>query len=143
MNHKEILKLLLEKAINGGYTCLRGPRPSGALLVTKNGIRIDGNVQPTPGMPSCKDEGECMMEDGHCVRNIHAEVDALLYAASLGIATTGGTMYSINKPCFNCMKACAVAGIEKVIYAYAVYDEKRTNDTAFMAGMELMYVPID
>lgn len=141
--HEFVLNELLERAKDGGYTCLRGPRPSGALLVAKSGCKVYGDVSPTEGVESCKDAGQCMMEHNHCVRNVHAEVDAIMAAARMGISTIAGTMYTINKPCFNCMKVCAKAGISKIVYAYAVYDEERTNDVAKGANMELIHVPID
>lgn len=141
--HKAILKELVDKANKYGYTCLRGPRPSGALLITLMNHRIYGDVKPAVATPSCKSVGECMIEDRHCVRNLHAEVDALLEAAMLGISTLGGTMYSINKPCFNCAKACAKAGIRKIIYAYTVYDEERTEAVVQGSNIECMHVELD
>ena len=137
---KGILVDLLERA-DIFYSCNRGPRPSGALLYTADGRYIYGDVTPTSGSHPCKDVG-CMIEDGHCVRNVHAEVDAIVAAARLGVATAYGIMYSVNKPCFNCTKAIIKAGIKTVVYAYAVYDEKRTNIILKAAGVECIHVPI-
>lgn len=140
-SYQATLQLLVFSA-RDNYKCNRGPRPSGAALVTKLGTVVEGHVESIKDTPSCLDDG-CMMEDGHCVRNIHAEVDAILKCAYMGIPTVSGTMFTINKPCFNCMKACAKAGISTIVYAYAVYDEERTNLVAKAAKMELVHVPID
>lgn len=142
-NIERYLEMLIERA-ETQYTCLRGPRPSGALFVPIHDAvpTVFGDVQPTIGSPSCKDVGSCMIEDGHCVRNIHAEVEALLTCAKHGIPTDGGTMVSINKPCFNCTKACIKAGIKTIYYAYAVYDEQRTKDILEVAGVECIHVEI-
>lgn len=136
---RDVLRSLATRA-KSRYTCKRGPRPSGALLVV-NGKSVFGDVRPTPGMPSCIEAG-CDMVAGHCKRNIHAEVNALLNAAKQGIATDKGVMYTINKPCYDCMCAIAHAGITRVVYAYAVYDEQRTRDVAFHANIDLIHVEI-
>lgn len=140
--HVEILRTLIERA-EEHYTCNRGPRPSGALFAPAGNDKafINGDVEPTIGSQSCKDVG-CMIVDGHCVRNIHAEVDALLMAARHGWRTLGGAMYSINKPCYACTLACIKAGITTIYYAYAVYDEQRTQDVLEAAGVECVHVPL-
>lgn len=140
----EIIKRM-EDVINmtaPNYTCLRGPRPSGAVIITVSGYAIWGDVCPPANSPSCKDLGQCMMEDGHCVRNNHAEVDALLYCARCGFATEGATVYTINKPCYACTRAIIAAGISTVYYAFAVYDEERTRAIAEAAGLEMIHVPV-
>lgn len=131
-----------------GYSCLRGPRPSGALLLTVNAngdtiVPIFGYVQPSAGLLSCKEHGECMMENGHCVRNLHAEVDTMLKAAKNGHSTIGAILYSINKPCYNCTLHAIAAGVKKIYYAFAVYDEDRTREALEAAGVECIHVPID
>ena len=129
------------------YTCNRGPRPSGALFVMKmrnvaeGASAIHGDVVPSIGSESCKEAG-CMIIDNHCVRNIHAEVDALLECARYGIPTEGGTMYSINKPCYNCTLAIIAAGVSRIMYAYAVYDEERTENIIKAAGIECIHVNV-
>ena len=140
LTYVEVLTYLLARA-DIRYTCNRGPRPSGAVLYTDDGQWIYGDVNPTIGSPSCKEVG-CMIEDGHCVRNVHAEVDAILNAARLGVSTGHGIMYSINKPCFNCTKVIIKAGIKTIFYAYAVYDEERTQDILDAAGVECIHAPI-
>lgn len=139
--HKKYLQKLVKNA-EKNYKCNRGPRPSGATLMYAPGVGIYGYVEPTDGSPSCKDVG-CMIDNGHCVRNIHAEVDALLRCARLGEQTDGATMYSINKPCYNCTLACIKAGISTIYYAYAVYDEQRTRDALKAAGVKCERIDID
>lgn len=125
------------------YTCLRGPRPSAALIDLSRSmgrIFVLGQVAPTEGTHSCKQAGECMIEDGHCVRNNHAEVDALLRCARAGIATQMATIYSINKPCYQCTRAIIAAGIRRIYYRYAVYDEQRTTSALHAAGVEVFKI---
>lgn len=140
---------------SGGYSCLRGPRPSGAILyvhhvawvdnqLTESVLPIYGFVQPVhDAIPTCKEEGECMMENGHCVRNLHAEVAAILIAAKDGHSTNKGVLFSINKPCYNCTMHAIAAGIKTIYYAYAVYDEERTRQALEAAGVECIHVPVE
>lgn len=135
--YEEWMAATIKRANEGGYTCNRPPRPSGAALIIQNDDEftvIWGDVKPTSGSQSCKDVG-CMMVEGHCVRNIHAEVDALLKCAKDGISTKGATMLSVNKPCYACTIACIKAGIQRILYAYTVYDEERTTDAMESAGV--------
>lgn len=49
-------------------------------------------------------------------RVVHAEMDALLSCARLGISVRGGTLYSTTFPCHNCAKHIIAAGITRVVY---------------------------
>lgn len=68
------------------------------------------------GYPMKKRHGGHDMEDGHCVRTIHAEVNALTQAARLGISTKGATLYCNTLPCWNCFKTIVAAGVKEVVY---------------------------
>lgn len=128
----------LIKAVTPLYTCNRPPGAAGAMIVMRDKI-IYGWVSPTESSPSCKVNG-CEIEDGHCVRNLHAEVQAIIRAARRGLSTEQATIYSILKPCYNCSKAIIHAGIRRIYYAGAAYDEKRTQDILDAAGVYIEYL---
>ena len=48
---------------------------------------------------------------------IHAEQNALLFAAKNGISVNGATMYVTTEPCIDCAKFIEASGIKKVIYS--------------------------
>ncbi|AKA62068.1 dCMP deaminase [Proteus phage PM2] len=48
---------------------------------------------------------------------IHAELNAIIFAARNGISIDGGTMYVTLSPCPDCAKAIAQSGIKKLVYA--------------------------
>lgn len=48
---------------------------------------------------------------------IHAELNAILYAARYGRAIDGATMYVTLSPCPDCAKAIAQSGIKKLVYS--------------------------
>ena len=56
---------------------------------------------------------------------IHAEQNAIAYAARNGIATDGSTLYTSLAPCAACAKLIVAAGIKEVFYR-DLYD--RSND---------------
>ena len=49
-------------------------------------------------------------------RVVHAEMEALLACARLGIATSGTTLYCTTFPCHNCAKHIIAAGVTRVVY---------------------------
>ena len=131
------------------YSCNRPPGAAGAILVTPDWV-IFGHVAPANlHDPSCKDAG-CEMEDGHCVRTIHAERRCLLYAARAGIAMQPGgepksnivRLYSILKPCYECSKEIVVAGVSEIYYAGAAYDAPSTRSVLLSAGIKCEYIDI-
>ena len=129
-----------------GYTCLRPPGAAGAILVPDSygdyaDLLLIGCVEPPTG-PTCVEVDSCEMENGHCVRTIHAEVNAILLAAYEGISTKNSTLYSLLKPCYQCPKVAVAAGVKKIIYAAAAYDEVRTRILLEQAGIEVHHVDI-
>ena len=63
------------------------------------------------------------MRAGHCIRTLHAEQNALLQAAKIGVSCKDATMYVTCQPCNNCAKMIINAGITRVIYEGDYPDE--------------------
>lgn len=88
---------------------------AGAVLVKDKRIISSGYNGAPPGMPTCDEVGH-LMEEGHCVRTIHGEHNALLQAAQMGgTSTKGSIMYSKYNPCIHCLKYVIAAGIVRVV----------------------------
>ena len=101
----------------------------GALIVRDKQIVATGyNGAPrgvpnsTPGGPENDWPAGCMRA-GHCIRSLHAEQNALLQAARIGVACEGATMYVTCQPCNMCAKMLINAGIARVIYEGDYPDE--------------------
>jgi dCMP deaminase len=94
-------------------TCNR--RSVGAVLVRDKRILTTGYNGSPPGLPHCTDEG-CLMVEGHCVRAIHAEQNAIVQAALHGIDLSGATCYVTSSPCVHCAKMLIAAGIKRIVY---------------------------
>lgn len=95
-------------------TCNR--RQVGAVIVRNKRILTTGYNGSPPGMPHCTEVG-CWMVDGHCIRTIHAEQNAIVQAALHGVSTEGASIYVSAAPCVTCAKLIIAAGICRVIYA--------------------------
>ncbi len=63
------------------------------------------------------------MENGHCIRTVHAEANALVQAARNGVRVDGGEIYVTASPCFNCFKLIANAGLKTIYYGEFYRDE--------------------
>jgi dCMP deaminase len=61
-------------------------------------------------------ETTCILEGGHCVSSIHAELAGLLAAARQGVKLLGATVVSAERPCQRCLLAMKAAGILKCYY---------------------------
>lgn len=100
-------------------TCTRAN--VGAVVVKDKRILTTGYNGAPRGLPHCTDVG-CLMVDGHCVRTIHAEQNALLQGAMHGVALQGGTIYVTHQPCLTCAKMIINAGIVRVVFVQAYLD---------------------
>lgn len=105
--------MALARIISTRATCDR--LHSGAVLVKKQRIVSTGYNGAPPQLGHCDERGH-LLEDGHCVRTIHAEHNALLQAAVIGGAsTTGATLYALYSPCIHCAKYIVAAGITRLV----------------------------
>lgn len=55
---------------------------------------------------------------------IHAEMNAIMFAAKNGISVNGATLYSTHEPCDQCLKNTIQAGIKRVVYLYPYKKDK-------------------
>jgi len=87
----------------------------GATIVRDRRIIAGGYNGSVTGDVHCIDEG-CYLVDGHCVRTIHAEMNAILQCAKFGVETDGAEIYVTHFPCLQCTKMILQAGIKKIHY---------------------------
>jgi dCMP deaminase len=117
-------------------TCSR--KHVGAVIVRDKVILSTGYNGSIRGMPHCDDVGH-MMEDGHCVRTIHAEANAVIQAATHGTRIAGATIYVTASPCWSCFKMIANAGLSRVVFG-EFYRDPRIFSVAEELGMELIHL---
>jgi dCMP deaminase len=107
----------------------------GAVIVKDNRILTTGYNGSLPGTPHCDDIGH-LLKDGHCVRTIHAEANAVLQAARFGISLEGAVCYCTFKPCLSCLKLLLGAGVRKIIYG-EIYGNQKSyfGEAETLAGL--------
>lgn len=90
------------------------------ILVDKNkrlvGAGYNGSL---PGDGHCDEIGH-FITDGHCIRTLHAEVNAILHSVG---DLEGAAAYVIGTPCVDCTKKLLSKGVKKVLYTKE-YDNK-------------------
>ena len=111
----EIAKMVAKRS-----TCDR--RNVGAVIVKDKNILSTGYNGSPKGLPHCDEAGH-EISDGHCVRTIHAEANALIQAAKHGVAVDGAVMYLTDSPCYDCFKMLVTSGIKEVVYG-EYYDSR-------------------
>lgn len=61
-------------------------------------------------------------DEGGCTLAVHAEANAIAFAAKHGVATTGAELHVTHMPCLKCSQLIINAGIVRVSYIYAYRD---------------------
>lgn len=87
----------------------------GAIIVRENRIISSGYNGSVADGDHCIDNG-CYLVDGHCVRTVHAEANAILQCAKFGVETNDTVLYVTHFPCLQCTKQLIQAGIKKIYY---------------------------
>ena len=124
----------IAKEVATRATCDR--KHVGAVIVRDRSILATGYNGSIAGLPHCDEEGH-LMEDGHCVRTIHAESNAVIQAARNGVRIDGAGIYVTASPCFGCFKVIANAGIKRIVFG-EFYCDERIFDFAKRLGIELV-----
>lgn len=99
-------------------------------VITQHGRVISTGYNGAPSkMPHCDHSCTCPAgwdDSEHaydcastqpCTVAVHAEENAIAFAARYGISTEGGVMYTTLSPCQRCAKLIINAGISQVIFA--------------------------
>jgi dCMP deaminase len=108
----------------------------GAVIVRDRSILATGYNGSIGGLPHCDEVGH-LMQDGHCVRTIHAEANAVIQAARNGVRIEGAGIYVTASPCWSCFKMIANAGLRRIVFG-EFYRDDRIFDHAQKLGIELV-----
>jgi dCMP deaminase len=108
----------------------------GAVVVRDKMILATGYNGSLRGAEHCDD----LMQDGHCVRTVHAEANAIVQAARNGVQTEGGSIYVTASPCFACFKLIANAGITRIVFG-EFYRDERIFSFSEQLHIELLHLP--
>lgn len=119
----------------------------GAIAAIESRPLVSGYNGTPSGMPHCDHTCDCGNTDqygdlidklgcdidcasqGPCKLVVHAEANAIAFAARHGIQLNTSTLYTTLEPCFTCAQLIINAGIVEVVYGVSYRDH---------AGMELL-----
>ena len=113
----------------------------GCVLVREKRILTSGFNGSPAGQEHCDEAGHLMVE-GHCVRTIHAETNAIIQAALHGVSTREATCYVTHFPCINCTKALINAGIARIVYGESYRIDENALEFLKKAGVEVVAHPL-
>lgn len=114
----------------------------GATIVRDKRMIAGGYNGSIAGGVHCSDEG-CYVIDNHCVRTIHAEMNALLQCAKFGVPTEGAEIYVTHFPCLQCCKALIQSGIRAVYYAVEYKNHPYAIELFKQANVKVEHVPLE
>lgn len=112
-------------------SCFCENRAIGAVIVLDKRILTTGYNGAPAGIKSCKERGECIRRKQGIASGtrhelcygIHAEQNAIIQAAKMGVSIDGATLYCTHQPCAICTKMIINAGISRVVYLHPYPDE--------------------
>lgn len=113
----------------------------GAVIVRDKMLLTTGYNGSIRGLPHCDEVGH-LMDDGHCIRTVHAEANAIAQAARNGIRLEDAGIYVTASPCFGCFKLIANSGLKRIVFG-EFYRDERIFELSTELGIELVHLPIE
>jgi dCMP deaminase len=113
----------------------------GAVVVRDRSILATGYNGSIRGLPHCDEAGH-LMEEGHCVRTVHAESNAIAQAAKNGVRIDGSAIYVTASPCWSCFRLIANSGISRIVFG-EFYRDPKIFEFATKIGIELVDLTTD
>jgi len=112
----------------------------GAVIMRDKMILATGYNGSLRGLPHCDEDGH-LMEEGHCVRTVHAEANAIVQAARNGVRLEDADIYVTASPCFGCFKLVANAGIRRIVFG-EFYRDHRIFEFSKLLDIELVHAAV-
>ncbi|MDP2892498.1 MAG: cytidine/deoxycytidylate deaminase family protein [Bacillota bacterium] len=121
----------LARTIAEWSSCYQENRKVGAVVVRDKRILTTGYNGAPAGMKSCIEKAECLRKKmgipsgtrQEICYAIHAEQNAIIQAAKMGVSIQKATLYCTHQPCAICAKMIVNSGIERVVYSEGYPDD--------------------
>lgn len=105
-------------------SCFQENRQVGAVIALNKRILTTGYNGASSGVKSCKERGVCLRRElgipsgtrHEVCYATHAEQNAIIQAARLGLSVDGATLYCTHQPCVICAKMIINSGIKRCKY---------------------------
>ncbi|MDR0425694.1 MAG: cytidine/deoxycytidylate deaminase family protein [Clostridiales bacterium] len=123
--------LSLTETVAAWSSCFQENRQVGAVIAKNKRILTTGYNGASAGIKSCKDRGECLRKKldirsgtrHEICYATHAEQNAIIQAARMGVSIEGATLYCTHQPCVICAKMIINSGIVRIVYRSGYPDE--------------------
>ncbi len=120
-----------------------------AIIVSDNRIISTGYNGTPNGSPHCdthfKHRSITQIFQEHkqwtIDNELHAERNAIYFAAKNGVALKNTTMYSLYSPCINCAKGILSCGIKKIYYKHLYHKGKEGIKLLAASGVHITRCP--
>lgn len=117
---------------------------TGAIIARDGRILSTGYNGVPSGLEHCNHENpESTDESDACYMAVHAEANAIAFAARMGIPIQGATMYATHQPCSSCAQIIINAGIYTVWYGHPYRRIEGINLLSSAGVRVLKYHPQD
>lgn len=125
-------------------SCFQENRQVGAVIAKNKRILTTGYNGASSGIMSCKERGECLRRKLNIPSGTrhevcyatHAEQNAIIQAAKMGISIDGATLYCTHQPCVICSKMIINSGIVRIVYRNG-YPDDFSLELLKEAGVEI------
>lgn len=119
----------MAKFVASWSSCLR--RKVGAVVVRDKRILTTGYNGAASGINSCVERNECLRDKLGIISGtrqemcyaIHAEQNAIVQAAKMGVSLDGATIYITHQPCSMCARMIINSGIKRIVYLEGYPDD--------------------
>ena len=131
MDKWDVRFMEMARVIAGWASCYQSNLKIGAVIVKNKRIMTTGYNGAPAGVRTCVERGECLRRKMNVPSGtraeicyaIHAEQNAIIQAAKLGVSIEGATLYCTHQPCVVCAKMIVNSGIVRVVYEEGYPDE--------------------
>ena len=121
----------MAKLVSSWASCYQQERKIGAVIVKEKRVLTTGYNGAPAGVKTCVERGECLRKKlgipsgtrHEMCYAIHAEQNAIIQAAKLGVSIEGATLYCTHQPCIICAKMIVNSGIERIVYEKGYPDD--------------------
>ena len=121
----------MAKLVSSWASCYQQNRKMGAVIVKEKRVLTTGYNGAPAGVKTCVERGECLRKKlgipsgtrHEMCYAIHAEQNAIIQAAKLGVSIEGATLYCTHQPCIICAKMIVNSGIERIVYEKGYPDD--------------------
>lgn len=107
-------------------------------VISRNGRVISTGYNGAPaGIPHCyHPHGELK---GGCTQAVHAEANAIAFAARYGVSVEEAELHTTHQPCLNCAMLIVNAGVSRVVFwlPYRLNDGLNLLHSAGITTMKL------